>query len=189
MGGNYPPTCKGIEIWNWGVVFFQFISIASRMAQIDIFNLNKKNHSILKHRALLFCYLLHNHQPCCRFFYGPFGFFESSSWGFFVDFNKLSGEFCLLTEALAFGSGDILPLKHRIRDAATLEVWGWSWSFFWVMKHHVQWLMVYVPWLGIITWNVLFDHSEIILMWKSCVEMFNDISWFSIPPTFPGSRT
>eukprot|EP00435_Cladocopium_sp_Y103_P072167 s7_g39.t1 len=40
---------------------------------------------------------------------------------FFVDFNKLTGEFCLLTEALNFGQTPFLPLKHRIRDAARLE--------------------------------------------------------------------
>ncbi|CAK8995747.1 unnamed protein product [Durusdinium trenchii] len=53
---------------------------------------------------------------------------------FFVDFNRLTGEFCLLTEALHFGgpaavstadasasSFELRPMKHRIRDPATLE--------------------------------------------------------------------
>lgn len=39
---------------------------------------------------------------------------------YFVDFNSTTGEFCLLTEVLDFG-GKLLPLKHRIRDAATME--------------------------------------------------------------------
>ena len=33
----------------------------------------------------------------------------------------VAGEFCLLTEALNFGQKPFLPLKHRIRDAASLE--------------------------------------------------------------------
>ena len=32
-----------------------------------------------------------------------------------------AGEFCLLTEALNFGQKPFLPLKHRIRNAASLE--------------------------------------------------------------------
>ncbi|CAJ1366340.1 unnamed protein product [Effrenium voratum] len=39
---------------------------------------------------------------------------------FFVDFNEMTGEFCLVTEALDFGN-QYLPLKHRVRDAASLE--------------------------------------------------------------------
>jgi len=43
---------------------------------------------------------------------------------FFVDFNEVSGEFCLVSELMPFGEGTgagaILPLKHRVRDAPSL---------------------------------------------------------------------
>jgi hypothetical protein len=40
---------------------------------------------------------------------------------YFVDYNEVSGEFCLLTELLRFGEGAIAPLKHRIRDDVSLD--------------------------------------------------------------------
>ena len=40
---------------------------------------------------------------------------------FFADFSEASGEFLLVSEVVRFGRGNLLPLKHRIRDAATLE--------------------------------------------------------------------
>lgn len=40
---------------------------------------------------------------------------------YFVDYNETSGEFCLLSEAIQFGEGRLLPLKHRIRDPPSLE--------------------------------------------------------------------
>ena len=43
---------------------------------------------------------------------------------FFVDFNEVSGEFCLVSELMPFGEGTgegaILPLKHRVRDPPSL---------------------------------------------------------------------
>lgn len=39
---------------------------------------------------------------------------------YFVDYSAQTGEFVLLTELVAFGEGDVLPLKHRIRDEPCL---------------------------------------------------------------------
>lgn len=43
---------------------------------------------------------------------------------FFVDYNEVSGEFCLVSELMPFGEGRgegaILPLKHRVRDPPLL---------------------------------------------------------------------
>ena len=43
---------------------------------------------------------------------------------FYVDFNEVSGEFCLMSELMPFGEGTgegaILPLKHRVRDPPSL---------------------------------------------------------------------
>jgi len=38
---------------------------------------------------------------------------------FFVDYNEVSGEFCLVSELMPFGQDPIRPLKHRVRDGAT----------------------------------------------------------------------
>jgi len=40
---------------------------------------------------------------------------------YFVDYSDVTGEFVLLLEVIEFGTQCVLPLKHRIRDAATLE--------------------------------------------------------------------
>jgi hypothetical protein len=42
---------------------------------------------------------------------------------YFVDFNKVTGEFVLLSELVEYGGGErgLLPVKHRVRDAHTLE--------------------------------------------------------------------
>jgi len=40
---------------------------------------------------------------------------------YFVDYHEVSGEMCLVTELLPFGSSDVPPLKHRVRDAPLLE--------------------------------------------------------------------
>ena len=38
---------------------------------------------------------------------------------YFVDFNRTSGEFVLVSDVVEFGTGRVQPLKHRIRDTAT----------------------------------------------------------------------
>ena len=40
---------------------------------------------------------------------------------FFADYSALSGDFVVLSEAVRFGEGDVMPLKHRVRDAASLD--------------------------------------------------------------------
>ena len=40
---------------------------------------------------------------------------------FFADYSSISGDFVLLSEAIAFGEGDVLALKHRVRDPARLD--------------------------------------------------------------------
>lgn len=40
---------------------------------------------------------------------------------FFVDYSAISGEFCLISEVVNFGEGDVLPQKHRVRDETTME--------------------------------------------------------------------
>ena len=39
----------------------------------------------------------------------------------FVDYSPRTGEFALLTEVVRFGEGGVLPQKHRVRDATSLE--------------------------------------------------------------------
>ena len=49
----------------------------------------------------------------------------STPRAFFVDYHEVSGEFCLLSELMPFGEGKgqgaLLPLKHRVRDAPSIE--------------------------------------------------------------------
>ena len=40
---------------------------------------------------------------------------------FFADHNQLSGESCLLTEVIEFGNDGVLPLRHRVRDAPSMD--------------------------------------------------------------------
>ena len=40
---------------------------------------------------------------------------------YFVDYHEVSGEFCLLSEHIPFGDGPYLPLKHRVRDAPSID--------------------------------------------------------------------
>jgi hypothetical protein len=39
---------------------------------------------------------------------------------YFTDYNDVTGEFVLVSEVVHFGEQPVLPLKHRIRDAASL---------------------------------------------------------------------
>lgn len=44
---------------------------------------------------------------------------------YFVDYHPASGEFCLLTSLVPFGSGHTRPLAHRVRNPPELSVQHW----------------------------------------------------------------